>query len=61
MTSRLDLRLKQHQNGRVVSTRNRKPLKLTYTEQFNTKRQAEEREKFFKSGKGREYLKLQNL
>lgn len=61
MTSRLDLRLKQHQNGRVISTRNRRPLKLIYTEQFDTKKEAEGREKFFKSGKGREYLKLQNL
>ena len=61
MTSNLDYRLRDHNAGLVKSTRNRRPLKLFYTEKFNLKLEAEKREKFFKTGKGREYLKSQNL
>jgi len=54
-------RINQHNSGKVPSTRNRRPLKLIYTEVYKTRKEAREREKFFKSGKGREYLKSQNL
>jgi putative endonuclease len=57
MTENMERRFKEHQNGNVKSTRQRRPLELIYKEIFTTKKEAETREKFFKTGKGREYLK----
>ncbi len=36
--------------GLVKSTRNRRPLKLIYKEIFNTKKEAQNRERYFKGG-----------
>jgi len=36
---------------------NKRPLKLIYVEQFNSREEAREKEKYYKSGKGREELK----
>ncbi|HEY4755449.1 MAG TPA: GIY-YIG nuclease family protein [Ignavibacteriaceae bacterium] len=60
-TSDLERRILEHNSGLVKSTRNRKPFELIYTEEFEIKEQAMDREKFFKSGKGREFLKSRNL
>ncbi len=60
-TSDLERRILEHNSGLVKSTRNRKPFELIYTEEFEIKEQAMAREKFFKSGKGREFLKSRNL
>jgi putative endonuclease len=60
-TRDLKRRLFEHNNGLVISTRNRKLFELIHTEEFSSKQQASEREKFFKSGKGREYLKSLKL
>ena len=49
-------RLDEHNNDLVKSTRNRRPLELIYTEGFENKSDAIARERFFKTGKGREYL-----
>ena len=57
MTSNLDRRLIEHHSGLVKSTKNRRPMKLIYTEEFDSKEDAMKRESFFKSGKGREFLK----
>ncbi len=54
-------RLNEHNNGLVKSTRNRRPLELIYTEGFENKSDAIARERFFKSGKGREYLDKNNI
>ena len=35
------------------------PWTLVYSEEFNTRSEAMDREKFYKSGKGREYIKEQ--
>jgi len=56
-TSHLKNRLTQHKYGKVKSTKNRRPLILHYTEQFNTKKEAENRERFFKSIDGYNWLK----
>ncbi|MCF7906149.1 GIY-YIG nuclease family protein [Candidatus Gracilibacteria bacterium] len=56
MTQSLERRLKEHYNGQVKSTKNRRPLILFYTEKFSTKEEASLREEFFKTGKGREFL-----
>jgi len=60
-TSALELRLLDHSEGRVISTRHRRPMTLAHKESFISKAEAEAREKFYKSGKGREYLKSQGL
>ncbi len=52
-------RIKDHNNGRNTSTKNRKPLKLIYFEAYLNKRDALGREKFLKSGSGTRYLKKQ--
>lgn len=58
MTERiLSERIREHNSGLVKSTRNRRPLQYSYHEEFSSKKEAMKREKFFKSGKGREYLK----
>ncbi|TDJ56489.1 MAG: GIY-YIG nuclease family protein [Ignavibacteria bacterium] len=54
-------RLAEHNNGLAKSTRNRRPLELIYTEGFENKSDAIARERFFKSGKGREYLDKNNI
>ncbi len=60
-TSNLEIRIKAHNEGKVKSTKNRVPLKLVYSEEYELKREAMQREKFFKTGKGREFLKNINL
>ncbi len=61
MTENIERRFKEHQNGNVKSTRRRRPFELIYKEAFITKKEAETRERFFKTGKGREYLKGLNM
>ncbi len=57
MTSDIDRRILEHNDGLVKSTKNRRPLELIYSEKFEAKSEAMKREKFFKSGRGREFLK----
>ncbi|MEK7576526.1 MAG: GIY-YIG nuclease family protein [Patescibacteria group bacterium] len=56
-TSNLDERLKRHNEGRVKATKNRRPLKFFYTEEFKTIAEAKERELWWKSHAGRKKLK----
>lgn len=56
-TTNLENRLVEHSSGRVTSTKDRRPLKLIYHETFIDKEDAQAREKFLKSGFGREQLK----
>ncbi|MBU0708810.1 GIY-YIG nuclease family protein [Patescibacteria group bacterium] len=56
-TDNLDQRLSEHNNGRVTATKSRRPLKLVYYEACLNKRKALLREKYFKTGFGRRYLK----
>ena len=57
----LKRRLEEHNSGLIKSTRNRKPLKLIYFEEFPNKDEAMKRENFFKTGKGREFLNSHNI
>ncbi len=57
-TTNLKQRLQQHARGEVKSTKNRRPLNLIHYEYFVDKNDAEAREKFLKSGFGRQQLKL---
>lgn len=50
-------RLKEHNSGKTKSTKGFSPWKLVYFEKFETIKEAVFREKYFKSGIGREFLK----
>ena len=56
-TDDLKNRIKQHQSGLVISTKNRLPINLVYYEACLNKENAIKREKEFKTGFGRRYLK----
>jgi len=56
-TNDLKGRKKEHFNGKVTSTKNRRPLKLIYYEACLNEFDAIKREKYFKSGYGRRFLK----
>ncbi len=49
-------RIKRHNAGFVKSTKPRKPFALVYKEEVIDRTKARKREKFLKSGCGREYL-----
>jgi putative endonuclease len=53
----VDKRLKEHNAGKVRYTKGRRPWKLHYTEEFETRPEAVQRERFFKSIDGYNYLK----
>ena len=57
LSNNLERRLEEHNNGKVTATKFRRPFKLIYFEEFNSRSEAAKREKFFKTGKGREFLK----
>ncbi len=56
-TENLKLRIEQHTNGRVESTKYRRPLELIYFEGCLNKDDALKREKYFKTYYGRMFLK----
>ena len=56
-TEDLNRRLLEHNSGMVNYTSKYLPWDLVYWEEFPTRSEAMKREKFFKSGKGRELLK----
>jgi putative endonuclease len=57
----LEKRIKEHNQGRTKSTKGYRPWALIYKEEAETRIEAREREKFLKSGCGKEYLKKQML
>ena len=56
-TNNLIKRFKEHNQGLVEATRNRKPFRLLYYEGCNILDDAIKREKSLKTGFGRAYLK----
>lgn len=56
-TTDLRKRIKEHNNGLVDVTKDRRPLRLVYYEACLSKEKALKREKYFKTGFGRRYLK----
>jgi putative endonuclease len=56
-TKDLKERFQEHQSGNVSSTKNRRPLKLIYYEACLNEIDAIKREKYFKTGFGRRFLK----
>jgi putative endonuclease len=60
-TSNLETRLKDHNNGKVRSTKRRRPLILHYSERCDNIKDARKRVNFFKSMKGFIWLKKQGI
>ncbi len=56
-TRNLIKRLQAHKNGKVKTTKNRRPIKLFYKEELLTYTEARKRELYLKSGAGRDWLK----
>ena len=56
-TEDVDKRLEIHNNGKNRFTSNKGPWRLIYKEEVGTRSEAMKKEKFFKTGKGREYWK----
>jgi len=56
-TNDLKNRIVEHNSGNVEATKSRMPLELVYYEACKDKEKAIKREKFFKTGFGRRFLK----
>ena len=56
-TNNLKERIRKHNEGKVFSTKIRAPLVLIYYEAYLHRKDAEDRERFFKTGWGRQYIK----
>ncbi len=56
-TQDLDVRVRDHNSGRTKTIKHYKPWKVLYFEGLGTRREARNREKYFKSGIGKDFLK----
>lgn len=56
-TNDMKKRLADHKNGKVSSTKNRRPLELVYYEGCLKQQDATEREKYLKTAWGKRYIK----
>ncbi|APF19845.1 GIY-YIG nuclease family protein [Caldithrix abyssi] len=56
-TQNLEERLTRHNSGKVRSTKAFRPWRLIYYEEFATRSEAFQREQFFKTIEGRQWLK----
>lgn len=56
-TTNVENRLFQHNSGKTKSTKGYVPWRLLFTESYKTKEEALQREKYLKSGIGRDYIK----
>jgi len=52
----LRARLKKHRAGKVLATKNRLPVDVIYYEAYINERDARERERYLKTGWGRNYV-----
>ncbi len=57
-SANLKERFEYHKKGWVESTKDRRPLRLIFYEAFFSKEDAQRREKYFKTDKGKKALKL---
>ena len=56
-TSNLQNRIEEHNNGKTISTRYRRPFKLIFYEAYLNKMDAMRRERYFKTTKGKVTLR----
>ena len=57
LTNNVERRLDEHNNGYNKTTKPYKPFELILVEKYETRVEARSREKYLKSGFGKEYLK----
>jgi len=57
LSSNIKRRILEHNSGYVFSTKGFRPWKLIYKEEAKNRKEARKREKYFKSGSGKELLK----
>jgi putative endonuclease len=58
VTNDLRRRLAEHRQGKNISTAKRLPLNLIYFEGHRSRKDAEQRERYFKTNKGKVSLRL---
>ena len=58
LTNDVNRRLAEHNNGYNKTTKAYRPFKLILTEKFENRTDARTREKYLKSGSGKEYIRL---
>ena len=56
-TQDIQTRLKEHNNGKTKTTSKSKNWKLVYSEEYKTREEAVEREKYLKTAAGRRFIK----
>jgi putative endonuclease len=56
-TADIERRLSEHHSGKVLATKNRRPLKIIKVEAFVLMSEAKKRELYWKSGAGRKRTK----
>jgi len=57
LSSNINRRILEHNSGQVFSTKGYRPWKLIFKEKAPNRQEARKREKYFKSGCGKELLK----
>lgn len=57
ITNSFDRRLNEHNTGRNKTTRAYAPFKMLLVESYDSRQEARDREKYLKSGSGKEWLK----
>lgn len=57
MSQNVKKRIKEHNTGYVFSTKGYRPWKLVYSELVGSRVGARIKEKYYKSGSGKEYIK----
>ncbi len=57
ITNDIDKRVKQHNTGKNKTTKPYLPFQILFTEEYKTRIDARKREKYLKSGCGKEYVK----
>ena len=57
-TEDMKRRMHEHQEGKVPSTKNRRPLRLMLYEAYPTKTEAQRRERYLKSSDGKKELRI---
>jgi putative endonuclease len=57
LTDNVERRINEHQSGKNKTTKPYKPYRVILIEQFETRVEARMREKYLKSGIGKEFLK----
>ena len=56
MTFDVEKRLKEHNQGKMKSTKSYRPWQLAYVEEFENTEEARKRETYFKTAAGRRFL-----